>query len=185
MNWGFGWSSGESSLAVVRPLPNDEGGRLQICCCPYPGRSIIPCIDAQLCGLVLPRRRRQCSNCTRVFPWFSIQHNAWSFEVSESVRNVGAQRTVESRTDEPKGSVLATSLNGMQMKEKICLASLLLGTNHGFTANSNESVLQCNGNIPVHLDPRSSSYSIRWEVYAYRVSGFSRSTVSPFSEAWR
>jgi hypothetical protein len=28
---------------------------------------------------------RQCSNCTGVLPWFSIQHNAWSFEVSESV----------------------------------------------------------------------------------------------------
>jgi hypothetical protein len=28
-----------------------------------------------------------------VFPWFSLQHNAWLFEVSESVRTVGAQRT--------------------------------------------------------------------------------------------
>jgi hypothetical protein len=33
---------------------------------------------------------RQCSNCTRVFPWFSIQHNAWSFEVSENVHLMGA-----------------------------------------------------------------------------------------------
>jgi hypothetical protein len=24
---------------------------------------------------------RQCSSCTRVFPWFTIQHKAWSFEV--------------------------------------------------------------------------------------------------------
>jgi hypothetical protein len=37
-------------------------------------------------------RRIQCNNCTRMFPWFSIQHNAWSFEVSES-----AQRTEGSR----------------------------------------------------------------------------------------
>jgi hypothetical protein len=40
---------------------------------------------------------RQCSNCTRVFPWISIQHLAWSFEVLESVRMVGAQRTKGSR----------------------------------------------------------------------------------------
>jgi hypothetical protein len=32
-----------------------------------------------------------------VFPWFSIQHNAWSCEVSESVHMVGAQRTEGSR----------------------------------------------------------------------------------------
>jgi hypothetical protein len=31
---------------------------------------------------------RQCNNCTTVFPWFSIQHNAWSFEVSENVCTV-------------------------------------------------------------------------------------------------
>jgi hypothetical protein len=29
-----------------------------------------------------------------------------------------------------------------------------------------------------------SGYAIRWEAYAYRVLGFSGSTVSPFSEAW-
>jgi hypothetical protein len=40
---------------------------------------------------------RQCSKCTRLFPWFSIQHNAWSFEVSESVCMVGSQRTEGSR----------------------------------------------------------------------------------------
>jgi hypothetical protein len=40
---------------------------------------------------------RQCSNCTRVFPWFSIQRNAWSFQASESVRTVGAQRTEGSK----------------------------------------------------------------------------------------
>jgi hypothetical protein len=28
-----------------------------------------------------------------MFPWFSIQHNALSFEVLESVRTVGAQGT--------------------------------------------------------------------------------------------
>jgi hypothetical protein len=44
------------------------------------------------------------------------------------------------------------------MKEKIliCLTGLLLGTNHGcFTTNPNQSVLQCNGNIPLHLQPKS------------------------------
>jgi hypothetical protein len=33
---------------------------------------------------------RQCSNCTRVFPWYSIHHNAWLFEVSEDVCTVGS-----------------------------------------------------------------------------------------------
>jgi hypothetical protein len=38
------------------------------------------------------------------------------------------------------------------MKEKICLIGLLLGTNHAcITTNPNESLLQCNGNIPVHI----------------------------------
>jgi hypothetical protein len=52
---------------------------------------------------------RQCSNCTRVFSWFSIQHNAWSFEFLESVLTVGAQRT-EGWKNELNGSVLATFL---------------------------------------------------------------------------
>jgi hypothetical protein len=37
------------------------------------------------------------SNCTRVFSWFSIRNNVWSFEVSEGMRKVGAQRTEGSR----------------------------------------------------------------------------------------
>jgi hypothetical protein len=42
----------------------------------------------------------------------------------------------------------------MQEEEEIlvCLTGLLLGTNYGcITTNPNQSVLQCNGNIPVHL----------------------------------
>jgi hypothetical protein len=35
----------------------------------------------------------------------------------------------------------------MQMKEKICLTGLLVGTNHGYNITTpNQSVLQCNGN---------------------------------------
>jgi hypothetical protein len=45
---------------------------------------------------------------------------------------------------------------GMQMKEKICLTWLLPGTNHGcITTNPNPSVFQCNGNTPVHFQPKS------------------------------
>jgi hypothetical protein len=41
----------------------------------------------------------------------------------------------------------------MQM-ETICRRELLLGTNHGcITTNLVQSVLECNGNIPVHLQP--------------------------------
>jgi hypothetical protein len=32
-----------------------------------------------------------------MFPWFSIQNNAWSFEVSESLRMLGTQITEGSR----------------------------------------------------------------------------------------
>jgi hypothetical protein len=44
----------------------------------------------------------------------------------------------------------------MQMKEKICLTCLLLGTNHGcITTNPNQSVLQCNGNGGVEVTQRT------------------------------
>jgi hypothetical protein len=49
-----------------------------------------------------------------VFPWFTIEHKAGSFEVSENVHMVGAQRTAGSRKNEPNGSVHATSL-------KVCI----------------------------------------------------------------
>jgi hypothetical protein len=46
----------------------------------------------------------------------------------------------------------------MQMKEKICLTGLLLGSNHEcFTTNPNQNMLKCNGNIPVHLHVTSSA----------------------------
>jgi hypothetical protein len=67
---------------------------------------------------------------------------------------VGAQRTEGSRKNALNESVLATSLKGMQMKEKICLTGLLLGSNHGCIAtNPNQSVLQFNRNIPFHFQP--------------------------------
>jgi hypothetical protein len=58
---------------------------------------------------------------------------------------------------------------GLQMK-KMCLIVLLLGSNHGCITthtNPNQSVLQCNGNIPVHLQPKSSEIKVTpsaWKV---------------------
>jgi hypothetical protein len=43
-------------------------------------------------------------------------------------------------------------------------------------------MFQCNRNIPVHLQQKDRNYAISWEGYAYRVFGFSGSTVSPFSD---
>jgi hypothetical protein len=44
---------------------------------------------------------------------------------------------------------------GMQMKGKICLGGLLLETKHRcITTKPNQSVIQCTGNIPVHLQPK-------------------------------
>jgi transposase len=77
----------------------------------------------------------------------------------------------------------------MQMnKILVCLTRLLLGTNHGcFTTNMNQSVLQCNGNIPVHLQPKSSKFKVTpsaGKVMLTNALEFSGSTVSPFSEVW-
>jgi hypothetical protein len=48
----------------------------------------------------------------------------------------------------------------MQMK-MMCLTGLLLGTDHGcITINQNQSVLQWNGNIPVHLQPKGSKFKV-------------------------
>jgi hypothetical protein len=41
-------------------------------------------------------------------------------------------------------------------------------------------MFQCNGNIPVQLQPKAISL----EGSAYSVLAFSESIVSPFSEAW-
>jgi hypothetical protein len=42
------------------------------------------------------------------------------------------------------------------MKGKVCLTGMWLGTNHGcITTNPNQSVVQCNRNIPVHIQPKS------------------------------
>jgi hypothetical protein len=50
---------------------------------------------------------------------------------------------------------------GMQLKEKTCLTGLLLGSNHGrITSNPNQSLLQCNRNIPVHLQQKSSKLKV-------------------------
>jgi hypothetical protein len=46
--------------------------------------------------------------------------------------------------------------------------------------NPNQSMLRCNGNMPVHIQV----HAISWEGYAFRVLGFSWSTISPFLEAW-
>jgi hypothetical protein len=64
---------------------------------------------------------------------------------------VSAQRTEGSRKMNRMGLSLQHSY-GMQMKEKIWLTGLLLGTNHGcITTDPDQSVLQSNGNIPVHI----------------------------------
>jgi hypothetical protein len=62
--------------------------------------------------------------------------------------------------------IIATALRGShglsysimhdRMQGEMCLTGLLLGRNHGcITTNSNQSELQCNGNIPVHLQLKS------------------------------
>jgi hypothetical protein len=62
------------------------------------------------------------------------------------------------------------------MKEKICLMGLLQGMSRGsVVTNLNQSMLQYNGNIPVHLQPKGLRYTISWEDYAYHVLGFSES----------
>jgi hypothetical protein len=76
----------------------------------------------------------------------------------------------------------------MQKKEKVlvCFAGFLLGMNHrSITTNPKQSMLQCNGTIPVHLlvQPNISGYAISWEDFACSVLGLSGSAVSLLSEA--
>jgi hypothetical protein len=75
---------------------------------------------------------------------------------------VGAQRTEGLRTNQLNGSCNISY--SMQAKEKIYITGLLLGTNHGcITTNPNQSVLQCNGNNPVHLQPESIRFTASTE----------------------
>jgi hypothetical protein len=71
--------------------------------------------------------------------------------------------------------------------KKICIRGLLLGTNHGcISANPNQSVLQCNGNIPVHVQRESLRLRIRHQLRRLCLPCFwiFKEYFSPFSEAW-
>jgi hypothetical protein len=53
----------------------------------------------------------------------------------------------------------------MQMKEKICLTGLLLGTDRGcVTTYPNQSVLQCDGGFPVDLLLQPKSLNLRHQL---------------------
>jgi hypothetical protein len=91
---------------------------------------------------------RQCSNCTKGFPWFSIRHNAWSFEVSEKVCARWVTKELKKREKINRMAVSLQHLLPYADEWEDMLNRLLLGTNHGcITTNPNQSVLQCNGNI--------------------------------------
>jgi hypothetical protein len=75
----------------------------------------------------------------------------------------------------------------MHVKEKICLAGLLLGTKHGcITISLYQNVLQCNGNIPVDFQPKSLSLRIclQLERLCLPCFGILREYCCPFSEVW-
>jgi hypothetical protein len=49
----------------------------------------------------------------------------------------------------------------MKEKTRVCSIGLLLGTNHGcITTNPNQSMLQCNGNIPGHIQSKSLMFKV-------------------------
>jgi hypothetical protein len=108
---------------------------------------------------------------------YSIAHARLKFQ-KEWTENWGVKKKL------PKWVCPCNISYGMQMKEKICLTGLLVGTNRGcITTNPNWSMLQFNGNMPVHFPPESLRLChLIWEGYAYHIFGFSESTVSPFSE---
>jgi hypothetical protein len=91
---------------------------------------------------------------------YSIMHDLLKFQ------KVCAQWVSRVLKDQEKltGWVCPCNISdGMQMKEKIrvCSIGLLLGTNHGcFTTNPNQSMLQCNRNIPVHLQSKCLKYKV-------------------------
>jgi hypothetical protein len=73
----------------------------------------------------------------------------------------------------------------MKEKIKVCLTGLLLGTNHGcITTSPNQSVLQCNGNISVHVQQKSLRLRDqlgRLYLPCFRIL---REYCSPFLDAW-
>jgi hypothetical protein len=82
---------------------------------------------------------------------YSIMHDRLKF------RKVCARPVPRELKDQEKINRTGLSLKHLlryeyAMKENICLTGLVLGSNHGcITTNPNQSVRQCNGNIPVHL----------------------------------
>jgi hypothetical protein len=65
-----------------------------------------------------------------------------------------------------KGIFLQHLFYGMQMKDEICLALLLLGTKYGcITTNPNQSVLKCKRNNPVKLKVTPSAGKIMLTVF--------------------
>jgi hypothetical protein len=77
----------------------------------------------------------------------------------------GSQRIEGLRKNEQNGSVLATSLWYVEEGEDM-LNRTVSGMNHGcITTNPNQNVLQCNGNIPVHLQPKRSEFKVMRTIF--------------------
>jgi hypothetical protein len=88
---------------------------------------------------------------------YSIMHDRLKFW---KVHVVGAQRTEGLRKNEPNGSVLATSLTVCRLRKGMLNRIVTGDESRCITTNPNQSVLQCNGNIPVHLQPKYSKFKV-------------------------
>jgi hypothetical protein len=89
---------------------------------------------------------------------YSIMHDHLKF------RKMCARRVFRELRDREKINGMGLYLQispGMQMRQKICLTGLLLGTNQGcITTNPIKILLYCNGTIPVHIQPKSWKFKV-------------------------
>jgi hypothetical protein len=83
--------------------------------------------------------------------WFRVQHSGREFEDSESMHTMVAWRTEGSRYNEPNGSVLATCLRYADEGEDMLNMIVIWDESCVQYYEPESKLLQCNGNIPVHL----------------------------------
>jgi hypothetical protein len=107
---------------------------------------------------------RQCSNCTKVFPWFSIQHD---HSVFWECAHGGCPENWRIENEQAECICPCNISYAMQMKEKICLTGWLLGTTHG--ASRPARIKACFSAMETsHFTFNQKVYfAVSWEVYAY------------------
>jgi hypothetical protein len=119
-----------------------------------------------------------------VFPWFSIWHNAWSFEVSE-VCPWWVPRELKDWEEINKMGLFLQHLLWYADEGEHILNRIITGDEswvHHYQSESRCASVQWKQPSSPCSTKQFKDFSISWEGYAYCILGFSGSTVCPFSE---